>query len=170
MSNYDLPGYGDMCLCGRYYGCRCQPEPEFDRHWEDSYQAGHEACLADGYSERPGNEWVYATHHRAAWSTTERRLVYAMTTARFSEFTWRHGHASAAAYGRWFERSYGHDLDGYLSGYDDAGAGLPDAVSDPERHRVCAAALDAYEPEPLLYDWPIGPMPALTETDDGLPF
>ena len=170
MNDFNLPGPGDQCLCGSYYGCRCQPEPDVDPHYEDSYQAGYEACLADGYAERPMTEWVYATWHRGRWSTDARRVVYAMTTVRFGELTWRHQHADADAYGRWFERGYGHDLESYLAGYDDAGAGLPSAASDPERHRIYAEALDASEPEPVLYDWPIGPVPAPDETGDWLPF
>ncbi len=170
MSNYSLPGYGDMCLCGSYGACRCQPEPDADQHYEDSYQAGYEACEADGYSERPMTEWIYPTWHRARWSTQVRRLVHTMTELRYAEFTWRHSHTSAAAYGRWFEKSYGFDLDSYLAGYDDAGAGLPSAVADPERHRIYAEALDALEPEPVLCDGHTGPMPAPTETEDWMPF
>ena len=60
-----------------------------------------------------------------------------MTPLRFAELTWRHRHASAAAYGRWFERHYGHDLDAYLAGYDDAGAGLPSAARSERAHARC---------------------------------
>ncbi len=93
-----------------------------------------------------------------------------MVPLYFAAFTWRRFNASASAYARWFARSYCYDLDEYLAGYDDAGAGLPSAVEDPEHHQAFAAALDAYEPEPVLYDWPIGPMPAPAEDDDWLPF
>ncbi len=168
--NSTLPGPGDQCFCGSYGACRCQPEPDVEQHYEDSYQAGFEACQADGYSERPMTIWIYQTWHRARWCTEARRLVYTMTTKRFSELTWRHQHASAAAYGRWFERSYGFNLESYVAGYDDAGAGLPSEVSDPERHRIYAEAMDAFEPRPVLYDQPIGPMPVPAETDDWMPF
>ena len=170
MSNYTtLLGPGDQCVCGAYHGCRCRPEPEFDRHWQGSYQAGYEACEADGYSERPLAEWVYRTFHRARWCPTERRVVYAMTAERYGELTWRRHHRTEAAYARWFERQYGFDLGAYLAGYDDAGAGLPSAVADPERHALLAAALDAYEPMPDLYEEPVGPW-SLADVEDGLPF
>ncbi len=115
-------------------------------------------------------EHVYRAHHRARWCTTERRLVYAMTAVRFGEFTWRHSFKNEPAYGRWFEREYGHDLEAYLDGFDDAGSGLPSAVEDPERHAAYVAALEAYEPPPMLYDFEIGPMPAPSDEDLELPF
>ena len=148
------------------------PEPDPEADYDGAYQAGHDTCLADGYSERPMTEWVYATACRVRWDTAERRLVWAMTPVRFDELTWRHAHADAAAYARWFEREYGHDLAAYLAGYDDAGAGLPSAAAEPGRHRAFAGALDALGPGPVLYDWPIGPVPAPADDggDDGLPF
>ena len=60
--------------------------------------------------------------------------------------------------------------EGYLAGFEDAMAGLPSAVADPDRHRAFAAALDAYEPEPDLYDETLGPWPAPAEVDSDLPF
>ena len=45
-----MPGPGDFCHgCNRLI-CRCPPEPDLDTYAEASYQAGYEACLADGYS------------------------------------------------------------------------------------------------------------------------
>ena len=91
-------------------------------------------------------EWVYRTGSRAVWDAEAKRLRHHMTPLRFAELTWRHHHASAWAYGRWFERLYGFDLEGYLAGFDDAGAGLPSAVCDERAHARAEAALDAYCP------------------------
>lgn len=139
-----LPGPGDFCHgCNRLL-CRCLPEPDVDAHWEASYQAGYEACLADGYSERPMTEWIYVTGQRATWDAEAKVFRYHMTPLRFAELTWRTRHASAWAYRTWFERQYGHDLEAYLAGYDDAGAGLPSEVADPEDYARAEAALVGY--------------------------
>ena len=168
-----MPGPGDFCHgCNRLV-CRCLPEPDVHYIFEASYQAGYEACLADGYSERPLTEWVYLTGSRCRWDATEKRLVHHMAPLRFAELTWRHRHASVWAYGRWFERQYGSDLDGYLAGYDDAGAGLPSAIADPEAHARAEAALDGHEPVPKHVE----PAPEATQPcaglvwdDDWMPF
>ncbi|GAB5550266.1 MAG: hypothetical protein SangKO_100260 [Sandaracinaceae bacterium] len=123
--------------------CRCQPEPDVDAYYDASYQTGYEACLADGYSERPMTEWVYRTGSRVTRDAEAKRLCHHMTPLRFAGLTWRTRHASVYAYRRWFERHFEHDLDAYLAGYDDAGAGLPSAVADPEAHARAAALLDA---------------------------
>lgn len=173
MSNYNLPGYGDMCLCGSYGACRCQPEPDVDGYYQQSYQAGYEACQADGYDERPMTEWIYRTGCRyisEAGPDGRPRLVHVMTELRFAEFTWRRFNATEGAYRRWFERQYGFDLQYYLYGYDDAGAGLPSELDDPDRNRAFAEALDALEPEPDLYDEPLGPWPAPSPVEDWMPF
>ena len=137
-----LPGPGDFCHgCNRLL-CRCQPEPDVDAHDEASYQAGYEACLADGYCERPMTEWIYPTGQRATWDAEAKCLRYRMTPLRFAELTWRTHHTSAWAYARWFERQYGLDLEAYLAGYDDAGAGLPSEVADPEAHARAVAAIE----------------------------
>ena len=172
-----MPGPGDFCHgCNRLL-CRCQPEPDFDAHFEASYQAGYEACLADGYCERPLTEWVYRTGSRVMWDAEMRCLRHHMTPLRFAELTWRHRHASARAYGRWFERQYGLDLEGYLAGFDDAGAGLPSAVCDESAHAHAEAALDAYcpphsggAPVPDLDAEPIQSSPQVVEVDDWMPF
>ena len=79
-----LPGPGDFCHgCNRLL-CRCQPEPDVDAHWEASYQAGYEACLADGYCERPMTEWIYPTGQRATWDAEAKCLRYRMTPLRFA--------------------------------------------------------------------------------------
>ena len=141
-----MPGPGDFCHgCNRLL-CRCQPEPDVDAHWEASYQAGYEACLADGYCERRMTEWVYRTGSRVTWDAHQERRVHHMAPLRFAELTWRTHHASAWAYARWFERQYGLDLEAYLAGYDAAGAGLPSEVADPEAHARAAAAFDGYAP------------------------
>ncbi|MDT7858249.1 hypothetical protein RQM47_16490 [Rubrivirga sp. S365] len=168
-----MPGPGDFCHgCNRLL-CRCPPEPDYESYFEASYQAGHEACLADGYSERPLTEWVYLTGSRCRWDATEKRLVHHMAPLRFAELTWRHRHTSAVSYRRWFERQYGHDLEEYLAGYDDAGAGLPSASADPEAHARAEAALDAHEPVPEHVE----PVPETTPScaslvgdEDWLPF
>ena len=173
MNDYNLPGPGDQCLCGAYYGCRCPPEPDPDAYYEASYEAGYDHCLADGYSERPLTEWVYRTGYRVRYERDadgRQRAVHVMTALRFAEFTWRHRHGSEAAYAVWFERQYGFDLAAYLAGYDDAGAGLPSAVADPDRHALCAEALDGYAPAPDLYDERLGPWPAVAGVDPWLPF
>ncbi|MEM1044214.1 MAG: hypothetical protein AAGI91_16520 [Bacteroidota bacterium] len=154
--------------------CRCQPEPDVDAHFEASYQAGYGACLADGYCERPMTEWVYLTGSRVTWDAEARCLRHHMTPLRFAGLTWRTHHASAWAYGRWFERQYGHDLESYLVGYDDAGAGLPSAVCDPRAHARAEAALGACEPTPDLDEEPdamsIQSPPEAVGADDWMPF
>ena len=154
--------------------CRCQPEPDVDAHFEASYQAGYEACLADGYCERPMTEWVYLTGSRVTWDAEMRCLRHHMTPLRFAGLTWRTHHASALVYGRWFERQYGHDLESYLAGYDDAGAGLPSAVCDGRAHARAESALDAYAPV-LDFDEepdsePIQSPPEAVGADDWMPF
>ena len=170
------PGPGDVCHgCNRLL-CRCQPEPDVDAHHEASYRAGYEACIADGYSERPMTEWIYRTGSRTAWDAEAKRLRPHMTPLRFAEITWRHHHASAWAYARWFERLYGFDLEGYLAGYDDAGAGLPpdrvrgrlSAVCDERAGARAETALDLYEPIPDIESIPSPPEPV--GADDGMPF
>ena len=162
-----MPGPGDFCHgCNRLL-CRCLPEPDPEAYYEVAYQAGYYACLADGYAERPMTEWIYVTGQRTGWDAEAGRLRHHMTPLRFAEWTWRHRHPSRWAYARWFERLHGLDLEGYLAGFDDAGAGLPSAVCDPEHHARCVVAVDAGEPLPE-------PDPASVlvtpEDDDGLPF
>ena len=141
-----MPGPGDFCHgCNRLI-CRCQPEPDVDAYFEASSEAGHEACLADGYSERPMTEWIYATGQRATWDAESKCLRYRMAPLRFVELTWRRHHASVRAYARWFERRYELDLEAYLAGFDDAGAGLPSGVADPEAYARAVIALDGYVP------------------------
>ena len=169
-----MPGPGDFCHgCNRLL-CRCLPEPDVDAHYEASYQAGYEACLADGYCERPLTEWVYLTGSRVTWDAEAKCLRHHMTRLRFAELTWRTHHASVWAYGRWFERQYGHDLEAYLSGYDDAGAGLPSAVCDERTHARAVAALNAYAPVPDLDEEPDAtPIQSPSEAvgaDDWMPF
>jgi len=167
ISNY-CPG------CNEYCRCRCgQIEAAHTAHRDESYAAGYEACLADGYCERPMTEWVYRSgtrHVHEAGPDGRRRLVRLMVPVYFAELTWRRYNRTETAYRLWFERTYGYDLADYLAGYDDAGAGLPSAVEDPERHRLCAEALDALEPEPDLYDRPLGPWPAPAPVEEWLPF
>ena len=167
-----MPGPGDFCHgCNRLL-CRCQPEADHDAHFEASYQAGYEACRADGYSERPMTEWVYRTGSHAMWDAEAKCLRHHMTPLHLKELTWRHRHVSACAYGRWFEQLYGFDLEGYLAGFDDAGAGLPSAVCDEQAHARAEAALDAYEPMPNLDEEPepIQSSPQVVEVDDWMPF
>ena len=169
-----MPGPGDFCHgCNRLL-CRCQPEPEYDAHFEASYQAGYEACLADGYCERPLTEWVYRTGSRVTWDAEAKCLRHHMTRLRFAELTWRTHHTSAWAYGRWFERQYGHDLESYLVGYDDAGSGLPSAACDQDAHARVEAALDAYAPLTDFNEEPdaarIQSPPEAVEADDWMPF
>lgn len=160
--------------CGEYLGCRCgQIEAAYEAHSEASYTAGYEACLADGYDERPMTEWVYRSgtrHVHEAGPDGRPRLVRLMVPVYFAELTWRRYNASETVYRLWFERTYGYDLEDYLAGYDDKGAGLPSAVEDPERHRLCAEALDALEPEPDLFDRPLGSSLAPAPLEDWLPF
>ena len=143
-----MPGPGDFCHGCNRLACRCLPEPDHESYFQASYQAGYDACLADGYSERPMTEWVYLTGSRCTWDAAEKRLRHHMTAFHFAELTWRHRHADACAYRRWFERQHGHDLAEYLAGYDDAGAGLPSALANPEAHAEAEAALRACGPIP----------------------
>ena len=134
---------GGLCFCGHLICPDCQQDPDWDTYHDASYQAGYDHCTADGYDDRPMTEWIYRTACRTEWIGG--RIEYHMTPIRFAELSWRRAHASASAYRRWFEREYGYDLEDYLQGYDDAGAGLPSAVGEPEVYAVCAARLDAYE-------------------------
>ena len=113
---------------------------------------------------------MYLTGSRCVWDAAERRLVHHMVPLRFAELTWRRHHASLWAYGRWFERQYGFDLEGYLAGYDDAGCGLPSAVADPEAHARAEAALDAYEPVPEIDAEAVEPSAEMVWDDDWMPF
>lgn len=180
-----LPGPGDFCHgCNRLL-CRCLPEPSAtgdrwpDVFYEEAYRAGYEACLADGYDQRPMTEWVYRTGSRAVWDAEAKGLRHHMTPLRFADLTWRTRHASAWAYARWFERLYGFDLEAYLAGFDDAGAGLPSAVCDERAHARAETALDAYcpphpggAPMPGLDEEaePIQSPPQVVEVDDWMPF
>lgn len=61
------------------------------------------------------------------------------------------------------------DRESYLAGWDDAGAGLPSVVDEPEAHALHAAALDTCEPwslrrQPDISEVPLGPLPAPAET------
>ena len=165
-----MPGPGDFCHgCNRLL-CRCQPELDCDVRFEASYEAGYDACLADGYCERPLTEWVYPTGSHVTWDAEAGCLHHHMTPLRFAELTWRHRHASVWAYGRWFERQYGYDLESYLAGYDDAGAGLPSEVSEPEHHARWGVALDAYGPIPEPEPEAIQSPPEAVGADDWMPF
>lgn len=165
-----MPGPGDFChACNRLL-CRCRPEPDFDAYYEASYEAGYQACLADGYCERPLTEWVYRTGSRVTWDAEGRCLRHHMTPLRFAELTWRTHHASAQGYARWFERQYGYDLGAYLTGYDDAGAGLPSAVCNGRTHALAEAALDAYGPIPEPGPEAIQSSPWAVGADDWMPF
>ena len=92
-----------------------------------------------------------------------------MTPLWFAELTWRHRHASASAYARWFERQHGFDLVAYLAGFDDAGAGLLSTVCDERAHARAEAALDACEPIPDIEE-PVPSPPETVGADDGMPF
>ena len=159
-----MHGPGDFCHgCNRLV-CHCPPEPDPEPYYDASYQAGYDACLADGYSERPMTEWIYRTGARARWDADAARLRHHMTPLRFAEHTWRRHHASARAYAWWFERQYGWDLGAYLVGYDAAGAGLPPAVCDARAHARAEAALDAYAPLDPSRPEPAGRTSAATRT------
>ena len=141
---HTLPDPTDFCpgcACAR---CTCPHPALAEARLRAAYEAGHADALADGYDGRPGAEWVYRTGHRTTWDAAARRWRHHMTALRFAAFTWRRHHRTAAAFARWFGREYGHDLAAYLAGYDDAGAGLPSAVAEPEAHARAAAVLDAY--------------------------
>ncbi|MDT7858216.1 hypothetical protein RQM47_16325 [Rubrivirga sp. S365] len=140
-----LPDPSDFCPGCARTTCRCRPAPDDDR-WGDphegaSYQAGYDACLADGYDQGPLAEWVYRTDARPVWDG--RRVVRRPAPGLFAGLSWRDHHASEAAHAAWFRRQYGLDLPAYLAGHDDAGAGLPSAVGDPDGHARAAADLDA---------------------------
>ena len=169
-----LPGVGDVCLCGRYGPCRCAPEPDPGAFHDAAYERGYAACEA-------GEDHPLACWPRdpvsAAVARDWRRLasggsVVGVDGRRFYGSHW------FGAPGAWRLRGlYGFDPfrrepcpEDYLAGFEDAMAGLPSAVTDPERHRACAARLDAYEPTLDLDESASGSTPVSAESDDGLPF
>ena len=171
-----LPGPGDQCLCGSYYACRCRPDPDPDALYDEAYDRGYDACLEGGYDNHPLACWP-SDAAEAALARDWRRLatggsVVGTDGRRFYGSNWFN---VPGAWRHW--GPYGHSPlrgepcpEGYLQGFDDAGAGLPSAVADPERHAACAAALDAYEEPPDLYDEALGPGPAPSEVESSLPF
>ena len=172
----DLPGPGDQCHCGSYYACYCGPEPNPEDTFDEAYERGYQACADDGPDDHPLACWP-ENYVDAAVARDWRRLVSGRSVVgvdgrRFYGSNWFNVPRA------WRLRGlYGLDPfrrepcpEGFLAGFEDAMAGLPSAVAAPDRHRACAAALDAYEPGPVLYDRPIGPVPAPTEGEDRLPF
>ena len=170
-----LPGYGDMCFCGSYGPCHCPPEPDPEILYQEAYERGYDACLADGPDNHPLACWP-DDPVSAAVARDWRRLVSGQSIVgidgrRFYGSHWfnvTRAWATRGLYGLDPFRREPSPAD-YLAGFEDAMAGLPSAVADPERHRICAAALDAYEPAPVLYDEPIGPWPE-ADTEDWMPF
>ena len=176
MSNYTLPGYGDMCLCGSYGACRCQPEPDPDTLFDEAYERGFAAFADEGPDNHPLACWP-ENDVDAAVARDWRRLVAGQSIVGVDGRRFYGSHWFNVPRPWQLRGLYGFDPfrrepcpEAFLLGFESAMAGLPSAVGDPERHRACAAALEAYEPEPVLYDWPIGPMPAPVESDDWLPF
>ena len=170
--SYFCPG------CNTCLGCTCPPPGWEDERYEEAYERGYEACLSDGYDAHPLACWP-CDEADAAMASDWLRLVTGAAVRgvdgrRFYGSNWFN---VPGAYRR--RGPYGHDPlrgepcpEGYLAGWDDCGAGLPPAVSDPERHAVCAAALDDYEPVPDLDDALAGPVVPLepADVDDALPF
>ena len=168
MNDFNLPGPGDQCVCRSYYACYCRPEPDPQDLFDEAYERGYDACLTDGADDHP----------LACWPENHVDSVVGIDGRRFYGSNW------FSVPRAWRLRGlYGLDPfrrepcpEGYVAGFEDAMCGLPSAVADPERHRACAAALDAYEPEPDrcrsvdLYDRPLGPWPVPTEVEDWLPF
>lgn len=176
MSSYSLPGYGDVCPCGSYGPCRCPPEPDPEVLFDEAYERGYDACLSNGPDDHPF-ACSPTDPASAAVARDWRRLasgysVVGVDGRRFYGSTWFNAPRAWALLGLYgFDPFRGEPCPGgYLAGFEDAMAGLPSAVADPDRHRAFAAALDAYEPEPDLYDRPLGPWPAPVEVDSDLPF
>lgn len=174
--NTTLPGPGDQCVCGSYYACRCVPEPDPEDLYDDAYERGYDACHADGPDDHPLACWP-TDEAEAALARDWRRLVtgdfiVGIDGRRFYGSSWFNVRRAWALWGLYGIDPFRREPcpDGYLAGFEDAMAGLPSAVVDPVRHRICAAALDAYQPEPDLYDRPLGPWPEPAAVDDSMPF
>ena len=176
MNSYNLPGYGDICLCGSDGPCRCLPDPDPEVLYQEAYERGYDACLSDGPDNHPLACWP-GDPVSAAVARDWRRLasgqsIVGIDGRRFYGSHWFNAPRAWSLRGLYgldpFHREpYPAD---FLAGFEDAMAGLPSAVTDPERHRVCAAALAVYEPAPAFYDRTIGPVSAPTEVDSDLPF
>ena len=176
MSNYNLPGYGDMCLCGSYGACRCQPEPDPEVLYDEAYERGYDACEADGPDAHPLACWP-SDEPEAAMARDWRRLasggsIIGVDGRRFYGSNWFNVHGAWRLRGCYGSNPFRGEPcpEAYLQGFEDAACGLSSAVRAPEHHRLFAEALDAYEPEPVLYDEPIGPWPLATETKDWMTF
>ena len=168
--NHSLPGPGDFCVCGHLV-CRCAPEPDPEDLFEEAYQRGYDACEADGYGNHPlywpsvstGAEDALARNWRrlcmgGTITDTKGRKVYSSNVFNARPRPWPWPFRYNPLLGE-------QDAESFLMGWDDAGAGLPSAVRDPEAHAVHAAAMDACEPwalyrQPDLSDTPLGPWPA----------
>ena len=171
-NSYFCPG------CNTLLGCTCPPPGYEEALYDEAYERGYEACQTDGYDNHPLACWP-SNEAEAAMARDWVRLVSGGSICgtdgrRFYASNWFN---VPGAYRYW--GLYGHDplrgepcRDGYLAGWDDCGAGLPSAVSDPERYAACVAALDDYEPVPDLYDAFVGPTraPVRADVEDGLPF
>ncbi|HIF20706.1 MAG TPA: hypothetical protein EYQ27_02085 [Gemmatimonadetes bacterium] len=165
--------------------CACPPPGYEDHAADEAYQRGYAACVTDGYGEHPLFWPVASGEAEAALALDWRRLctggtltdtdgcrVYGSTVFNARPRPWPWPYRSNPLTGE-------PDPETYLVGWDDAGAGLPSAVDDPEAHAVHAAALDACEPwalcrQPDLSGVPLGPWPARREPalagEDDLPF
>jgi len=176
MSNYNLPGPGDQCVCGSYGACRCQPEPDPDILFDEAYERGYDACQADGPDNHPLACWP-SNHLDVAVARDWRRLVsggsiVGIDGRRFYGSHWFNAPRAWALRGLYGLDPFRREPcpEGYLLGFEDAACGLPNAVCDPERHRLFAAALEAYEPTPDLYNEPPGPWPEPDPVEGWLPF
>ena len=136
--------------CNRL-SCACPPPLDEDALYAEHYAYGYDACLADGYDNHPFACWP-ADEAEAAMARDWLRLVTGGSVRGVDgkPFYASHWFRSRT---RWRDRGiYGYDSlrstpwpEATLVGWDDAGAGLPSAVDEPEHYAICAAALDRYE-------------------------
>ncbi|MEL6615215.1 MAG: hypothetical protein AAFQ43_05730 [Bacteroidota bacterium] len=169
-----LPCPSDYCAGCNRIRCQCPP-PGYEEHVRDeAYERGYSACLADGYSEHPLYWMSVSSEAEAALARVWRHLC---TGGRIIDTNGRRVYGSHVFGARprpwpWPFRSNPltsePDPESFLEGWDDAGAGMPSAIQDPDAHAVHAKALDDYEPwalhrQPDISDIPFGPWPAPSE-------
>lgn len=150
--------------------CTCPPPGYEDHLADEAYRRGYEACVAGGYGEHPLFWPVVTDEAEAALARDWRRLCTGGTISATDGRRVYGSHVFNAWPRPWPWPYRGNPLTGepepesYLAGWDDAGAGMPSAVDEPEAHAVHAAALDACEPwalrrRPDVSDVPFGPWP-----------
>ena len=187
MSYHSLPGPGDFCPgCNRLL-CRCRPEPDPDALYDEAYDRGYDACLQDGYDNHPLATWP-SDEAEAAMANDWVRLVsggslVGIDGRRFYGSNWFN---VPGAWRHW--GPYGRDPfrgepcpEGYLAGFDDAGAGRAPVTTCSEERDGAAPVPSTSAPRFPLQGAEAAPGRTTTgtprpgagpggEPDDGLPF